>query len=115
MDEEKQDIANFTGLNLDDVRTFKIGDKIHFDAMALCKILKIKNPTAALRKIPENNLRTVTVDGEDVLVVNEGGLYLLMFKSDSPAANKFNDWIFDRVVPEIVETGGYNVGKKIVN
>lgn len=115
MDDEKQDIANFTGLNLDDVRTFKIGDKIHFDALALCKVLKIKNPTAALRKIPEGNLMAVTVDGEEVLAVNEGGLYLLMFKSNSPAANKFNDWIFSDVVPEIVETGGYNTGKKNVH
>lgn len=91
MDDEKQDIANFIGLNLDDVRTFKIGEKIHFDALALCKVLKIKNPTVALRKIPEGN------------------------KSNSPAAKKFNDWIFDRVVPEIVETGGYNIGKKNVH
>lgn len=42
-------------------------------------------------------------------VVNEGGLYRLIMRSNLPAADAFQDWVTDEVLPTIRKTGTYNM------
>ncbi len=42
-------------------------------------------------------------------VVNEGGLYRLIMRSNLPGADAFQDWVTDEVLPQIRKTGSYNV------
>lgn len=54
-----------------------------------------------------------TVQGnQTVTTVYESGLYKLIFKSRKKIAEKFQDWIFEVVLPEIRKTGSYNGNKK---
>lgn len=39
--------------------------------------------------------------------ITEGNLYRLIARSNLPEAEKFENWIFDDVVPQIRKTGGY--------
>jgi len=39
--------------------------------------------------------------------ITEGNLYRLISKSQLPTAEKFESWIFDEVLPQIRQTGGY--------
>ena len=40
-------------------------------------------------------------------LVNESGLYSLVFGSDLPEAKKFKRWVTSEVLPQIEQTGGY--------
>lgn len=42
-----------------------------------------------------------------MLLVNEPGLYKLIFSSRKPEAETFKDWVFREVLPSIRKTGGY--------
>jgi hypothetical protein len=42
-----------------------------------------------------------------MLVVNEPGLYRLIFTSNKPEAQAFQDWVYHEVLPAIRKTGGY--------
>jgi prophage antirepressor-like protein len=49
-----------------------------------------------------------TLGGEqEMLLVNEAGLYRLMMKSERPEAERFQDWITEEVLPTIRRTGTY--------
>ncbi len=40
-------------------------------------------------------------------LINEGDLYRLIISSKLPNADKFENWVFDEVLPSIRKTGGY--------
>lgn len=46
-----------------------------------------------------------------VTVVNESGMYALIFGSQLPAAKKFKHWVTNEVLPSIRETGSYSVAQ----
>ena len=53
--------------------------------------------------------RPVLTNGgsQNVKFIIEGNLYILIVRSKLPAAKKFERWVFDEVLPEIRQTGGY--------
>lgn len=51
------------------------------------------------------DIRKLHNTGEKFLT--ESGVYKLIFKSDKKEAEKFQDWVTDKVLPEIRKTGGY--------
>jgi anti-repressor protein len=55
--------------------------------------------------------KMVTVDGKlrDVIVLEEAGIYQLVFGSKLDSAEKFQEWVFEQVLPSIRKTGGYSV------
>lgn len=53
-----------------------------------------------------------TLGGEQqMLSVNESGLYALIFKSRKPEAVQFRKWVTSEVLPQIRKTGGYHMPK----
>lgn len=56
--------------------------------------------------------KTVTVDGKyrSITVLEEAGIYQLIFGSKLDSAQAFQQWVFQEVLPSIRKTGGY--GKK---
>lgn len=69
--------------------------------------------TISTKVKPKNKSVTkmVTVDGKlrDVTVLEEAGIYQLIFGSKLPSAEKFQDWVFNDVLPSIRKTGNYSV------
>lgn len=41
--------------------------------------------------------------------ISEGNIYRLTAKSQMPRADEFENWIFDEIVPSVVNTGSYSV------
>jgi prophage antirepressor-like protein len=63
-----------------------------------CKHAKIlKRTETVLLEIPPRG----------ILIIPEGDLYRLTARSKLPAAEKFEEKVFDEILPEIRETGGY--------
>jgi prophage antirepressor-like protein len=55
--------------------------------------------------------KMATLDGKlrDVMVLEEAGIYQLIFSSQLPSAKKFQKWIFEEVLPSIRKTGKYEI------
>lgn len=69
------------------------------------------NPQKAIRDHTEPEDRTVnelfTVNGTKGTLINESGLYSLVFGSKLPEAKKFKHWVTSEVLPSIRRDGGY--------
>lgn len=75
----------------------------------VCKILGL-HPTQT-RKLDddEKGLRVLQTLGgkQEMLVINESGLYNLIFRSNKPQAKIFRKWVTSEILPEIRKTGKY--------
>ena len=84
-----------------------------FVAADVAQILGYRDANSALRQHvrehQKGTQRLRTPGGtQDMLIVNEGGLYRLIMRSSKPDAERFQDWVTDKVLPEIRKTGGYS-------
>jgi prophage antirepressor-like protein len=72
------------------------------------------DPAATIsRKVFAENksvAKATTVDGKsrDIMVLEEPGIYQLIFSSKLDSSQKFQQWVFGEVLPSIRETGGYH-------
>ncbi|QYB01437.1 phage antirepressor KilAC domain-containing protein [Rhodococcus sp. USK10] len=83
-----------------------------------CKILGLSNPTMAARSLDPADLSTAEVSSysgqrRTVNIVNESGLYELVFQSRKPEAKKFRRWVTAEVLPAIRKTGTYSAQAQI--
>ncbi len=95
-----------------EVRTLLIDDQIWFVASDVCRILAFGNSRQALSSHVDNEEKGVQVmdtpGGEQKLtVVNESGLYSLIFGSRKPEAKRFKKWVTAEVLPAIRKYGRY--------
>lgn len=74
-------------------------------------VLGYSNPQKAIRDHVDEDDRTVnesfTVNGTAIVLINESGLYSLIFSSKLPNAKKFKHWVTSEVLPAIRKTGQY--------
>lgn len=95
------------------VRTYVSYDDVWFVAKDVCSILDIKNVSDAVGKLKDSFKTTIALTDTgsnyktNALAVNEAGLYKLIFKSRKEEAEKFSDWVAEKVLPTIRKTGGF--------
>lgn len=103
------------------VRAMMKDGKPWFVVTDICNVLEIGNPSASTSTFPKTELRITTIDtntngtkkaSRKMLIVNEPGLYRLIFQSRKKEAEKFKDWIFNDVIPSIRATGKYDIKNK---
>jgi prophage antirepressor-like protein len=90
-----------------------------FVASDVCTLLAIGNTSLAVNgrqdriddglDPDEKGVATVNTPGgvQEMVVVNESGLYALIFKSRKPEAKKFKKWVTSEVLPAIRKNGFY--------
>ncbi|MBY0052313.1 ORF6C domain-containing protein [Brevibacillus agri] len=82
-----------------------------FVAKDVCAILEIANSRDALGRLDEDEKGVVLTDTlggkQELLAVNEPGLYSLVIGSRKPEAKAFKRWITHEVIPAIRKTGMY--------
>ena len=49
------------------------------------------------------------VNGIEINLIPEGDIYRLIFSSKLPSAQKFEEWVMDEVLPQIRQTGKYEI------
>ena len=93
------------------VRVVMQNNEPWFVAKDVCEILEIKNPSDSLRRLDSDEKGTVLIDTpggkQNILSVNEYGLYVLVLGSRKAEAKEFKRWITHEVIPSIRKTGGY--------
>lgn len=86
---------------------------VWFVANDAARILGIAQPTSTLRSFPEDEkgLHAMQTLGgtQKVTIINEPGLYRLIFQSRKESAEKFKTWVFAEVLPSLRKTGRYEV------
>jgi prophage antirepressor-like protein len=93
------------------VRFVGTADNPEWVAQDICEILEIKNSSAALASLDEDEKGIALADtlggSQPMLTVTESGLYALCFKSRKPAAKRFRKWVTSEVLPSIRKYGCY--------
>ena len=87
-----------------------IDGKEFFPATQCAKILGHENPARAIRKYCKGVTEMVTPTNggnQATKFIPEGDLYRLIIRSKLPSAEKFEQWVFDEVLPELRKNGSY--------
>jgi addiction module RelE/StbE family toxin len=95
-----------------EVRTLERNGEPWFVAKDVCDILDIQNRHDALAKQLDDDEKGVekiySLGGkQDTNIINESGLYNLIFRSNKPEAKAFRKWVTSEVLPSIRKTGRY--------
>lgn len=87
-------------------------------ASDVCKVLEQPNTSQVLERLDEDEKGIQIVDTlggqQNMLCINESGLYSLILTSRKPQARQFKKWITSEVIPSIRRTGGYSSGASYV-
>lgn len=87
-----------------------------FNASQVAKALGYANPSKALQDNVSgkyNQQLDLGKPGKKPNFISEPGLYQLIMRSNLPTAEKFQEWVFEEVLPSIRKTGGYTHQKAI--
>lgn len=81
----------------------------------VCECLDIKGYRRALAALDDRDRKGVRItdplgkNPQTMTVINEAGVYQLIFTSRTEAAKRFKRWLAHEVLPTIRKTGGYSV------
>lgn len=81
--------------------------------VAVTKVLKGKNVKILKDLLPELRYPSSILNSGDKRqrYVNEPGLYRMIMQSNLPAAETFQDWVYEEVLPTLRRTGSYNINE----
>lgn len=121
-----KDLMIFEG---NQVEVFEYNGEVLFNPKDAAKCLDIKNVNDNISRMNKNQVRKLTNKdiskvgysdfrklhntGENFLT--EAGVYKLIFKSHKEAAERFQDWVTDEVLPSIRKTGTYSTKDKYIS
>ena len=105
------EITVFENDQFGSVRTIVRDGEPWFVAADVCRALDIQNTTDAMSRLDEDEKGVDSIytlgGAQDLLIVNEPGLYSLVLGSRKPEAKAFKRWITHEVIPDIRKHGGY--------
>jgi len=94
------------------VRAIEIDGEPWLGGKDIAEILGYSNPLKAIRDHVDEEDKgvneMVTPGGrQNIIIINESGLYSLILGSKLPSAKKFKHWVTSEVLPSIRKSGGY--------
>lgn len=108
----------FENAKFGQMRTVDVGGKIYFVAKDVATALGYSNTKDAILRHCKGVVKRdlLTKGGKQLMnVIPEGDIYRLVAHSELPAAQEFECWIFDEVLPSIRKTGTYIIPKEKPN
>lgn len=102
----------FNSEEFGEIRTVTIDNEIYFVGKDVAVSLGYKDTSDALKKhvADEDKLTRCFADSgqnRQMYIINESGLYALIFGSKLESAKRFKHWVTSEVLPTIRKTGGY--------
>ena len=99
------------------VRTVEKDGEIWFVAKDVCDVLELTNPTEALKALDDDEKSSLRITegtsprggNPNMNIINEGGVYSLVFRSNKPEAKAFSRWVRHEVLPQLRKTGKFSV------
>ena len=110
----------FNNAEFGQVRTIVKNEEVWFVGKDVAEALGYSNTRDALTKHIDNEDRADVAihDGRQnrsMIIINESGLYSLVFSSKLPSAKKFKHWVTSEVLPLIRKTGSYSMKQQPVD
>ena len=95
------------------VRTVLIENEVWFVLIDICKILELSNPSSVIKRLDEDEVTKFDLGSLSGItnIINESGLYKVIFRSDKPQANQFTKWVTHDVLPSLRKTGSYSMNQ----
>ena len=94
------------------VRTVDVDGEAWFVLKDVCAVLGISNNRMAADRLDDDEKGVSLIDTlggkQEMVIVNESGLYHVILRSDKPEAAPFRRWVTNDVLPAIRKTGSYN-------
>lgn len=111
------EIKLFENPEFGQVRVLEQEGEPWFVGKDIAKVLGYNNPLEAVRDhVDEEDKGVSKMDTpggkQNIIVINESGLYSLILRSQLPEAKAFKRWITHEVIPSIRKTGGYIAGQE---
>ena len=103
----------FNNEEFGEIRTIEENGNILFCGSDVAKALGYKDTVNALKShckldgVAFHHITDTFGRSQKAKFINEGNLYRLIVNSKLPSAEKFENWVFDEVLPSIRKTGGY--------
>lgn len=111
------EIQLFNNPEFGEIRSIQIDNEPWFVGRDIAAILGYSNTQKAIRDhVDDDDKLTERIvlsgQGRDTILVNESGVYSLIFGSKLDKAKAFKHWVTSEVLPQIRKTGGYAVPVK---
>lgn len=109
------DLTIFQNEEFGSIRTTIINNEPWFVGKDVTLILGYSNPRDALRKHVDDDdrdgvaIRDAIGRDQIMTIINESGLYSLIFGSKLDSAKRFKRWVTAEVLPQIRKTGTYGI------
>lgn len=109
-------IFNF---NNNQVRTLLINNEPYFVGKDVAEVLGYAKPRNAIAKhVDDEDKKDAPIQGDlggkqSMTIINESGVYSLVFGSKLPEAKKFKHWVTSEVLPTIRKHGAYMTEKTL--
>lgn len=103
------------------VRMFIKNEKAWFCGMDIATSLQYSNTRDAIARHCKSQGVVIhdVIDSmgrtQQMKFISEGNIYRLTAKSQMPKADEFESWIFDDVVPSVINTGSYSLQPQLPN
>lgn len=103
----------FSNEQFGQIRTAEANDKIYFCSSDVAKALGYSDTAKAIKSHCKKDgwVFYPVIDSlgrkQKAKFIDEGNLYRLITHSKLPSAEKFEQWVFDEVLPEIRKSGAY--------
>lgn len=116
-----EEVKIFNSEEFGDIRTIQLNNEIYFVGKDVAKALGYSNTRDALAThVTDEDKNTVVIsDGKrgnpNQTVINESGLYALIFGSKLESAKRFKHWVTSEVLPAIRKHGVYAVDELLSN
>lgn len=87
----------------------KSEDDVWFCLKDVCDILEIQNPTDVARRLKPEGVTRFNLGSRsgETNFIDEKNLYRVIFQSRKPQAERFQDWVYDEVLPSVRKHGAY--------
>lgn len=112
------DLTVFSNERFGRIRTVLIDGVVWFVGKDVAAALGYSNPRKALADHVEEEDKGVTKcytpgGAQEMTIINESGVYSLIFASKLPDAKEFKRWVTSEILPSVRTTGSYSTGVQI--
>lgn len=112
------EIQIFNNTEFGEIRTVEIDNEVWFVGKDIAETLGYTNPSKALNDHVDiedklNNETLSSLGQRGGWLINESGVYALVFNSKLPKAKEFKKWVTHEVLPSIRKHGAYMTPQKI--
>ena len=105
---ENVELQTFSNELFGEIRTVVIDDEPWFVLVDICRSLGLTNSRVVAGRLDEDERRKFNLPRQgNTHIVNESGLYKVIFRSDKPEAKIFTKWVTSEILPTIRKHGMY--------